>query len=270
MTADKTVPRQKPARDESREGEAALVLAAQASSGPDRDRLVRAYMPLIGSVARTYAGTGNVERQELMQEGIVGLLRALQRFDPALGASLWAYASWWVRQAMQQLVSEMARPIVLSDRAMRQLAQIRGAERRLGQEHGREPTLRELADSTGFSLEHVESLACAARRPRALEERVGGEADDGAVLVERIADPCAEDAYETVPTRVACAQLSTLLEVLDDRELAIVRDRFGLNGAARTLREVAHDLGVSAERVRQIEQEALEKCRTAASALARR
>jgi RNA polymerase sigma factor (sigma-70 family) len=231
---------------------------------------VREYLPLIGSVARTYVGAGNVERLELMQEGIVGLLRALQRFNPGLGVSLWAYASWWVRQSMQRLVSEMARPIVLSDRALRQLAQIRAAERHFEQEHGREPTPRELADSTGFGLEHVKSLACAARRPRPLEERVGGEPDDGVVLVERLADPCAEDAYELVPTRIACTVLPTLLEVLDDRERAIVRKRFGLDGEARTLREVAEALGVSAERVRQIEQGALEKCRSAASAYARR
>jgi DNA-directed RNA polymerase sigma subunit (sigma70/sigma32) len=154
---------------------------------------------------------------------------------------------------------------VLSDRALRQLARIRAAERRFAQEHGREPTARELADSTGFSLEHVQSLVCAARRPRALEERVGGEPDDGAALGERIADPRAEDAYDLVPTRIACTVLPALLEVLDDRERGIVRDRFGLDGEPRTLREVADGLGISAERVRQIEQEALEKCRTAAS-----
>src|SRR4051794_11966076 len=119
-----SVPAQEFVPDGSREGELALVLAAQARAGPERDRLVGAYLPLIGSVARTYVATGNVERRELMQEGIVGLLRALQRFDPEFGVSLWAYASWWVRQAMQQLVSEMARPIVLSDRALRQLARL--------------------------------------------------------------------------------------------------------------------------------------------------
>jgi RNA polymerase sigma factor (sigma-70 family) len=264
-----SAPDQEPIPDRSRERELALVLAAKARPGPDRDRLVRAYLPLIGSIARTYAGTGNIERRELMQDGIVGLLRALQRFDPELGVSLWAYASWWVRQAMQQLVSEMARPIVLSDRALRQLARIRAAERRFAQEHGREPTLRELADSTGFTLEHVESLACAARRPRALEERVGEQADDGVGLGERLADARAEDEYELVPTRIACTQLPILLGVLDDRERAIVRKRFGLDGEARTLRELAESLGVSAERVRQIEEGALEKCRTAASAHAR-
>jgi RNA polymerase primary sigma factor len=254
-----------PPSNTSRADEIVLVLAAQAGAGPDRDRLVNAYLPLIGSVARTYVGTGNVERRELMQEGIVGLLRALERFDPDVGASLWAYASWWVRQAMQQLVSEMARPIVLSDRALRQLARVRAAERRFEQEHGREPTRRELADSTGFDLEHVESLTCAARRSRGLEERVGGEPDDGAALVDRVVDPRAEDAYELVPTRIACTQLPSLLAALDDRERTVIRDRFGLGCASRTLREVAKDLGVSAERVRQIEQEALEKCRMAAS-----
>jgi RNA polymerase sigma factor (sigma-70 family) len=240
-----------------------LVLAAQAGQGPARDRLVQRYMPLIGSIARTYAGTHNVERRELMQEGVVGVLRALQRYDPEIGTSFWAYASWWVRQAMQQLVSEMTRPIVLSDRALRQLARIRIAERRLSQDLAREPSPRELATETGFTLEQVESLTSAARQPRALEERLGGD-DDGVAVGERIADPAAEDPFDGVPVRVACAQLHVLIGRLDERESRILRARFGFDGRPRTLREVADALGVSAERVRQIEQEGLEKCRSAA------
>jgi RNA polymerase sigma factor (sigma-70 family) len=238
-----------------------LVLAAQSTTGAARDRLVQRYMPLIGSVARTYVGTRNVSRTELMQEGVVGLLRALRRYDPELGASFWAYASWWVRQAMQQLVSEMARPIVLSDRALRQLARLRNAERGLTQELGREPLACELAEATGFNVEHVQALASAVRRPHALEERIGGDADDGVALGDRLSDPRAQDAYDAVPTRVACQQVPALLDVLNARERRIVRDRFGFNGRVRTLREVAAGLGVSAERVRQIEQESLEKCR---------
>jgi RNA polymerase primary sigma factor len=249
----------------SRAEEVELVLSAQARPGPDRDRLVQLFMPLVGSIARTYAGTRDVERRELMQEGVVGLLRALHRYDPEVGTSFWAYASWWVRQAMQQLVSELARPIVLSDRAMRQLARIRSAERRLAQEHGREATRRELAEATGFSLEHVESLASAARRTRALEEPIGGDGDDGVTLGDRVADPRADDAYELVPLRVACRELPHLLDALDDRERSVLRDRFGLCGQPHTLRELAGVLGVSAERVRQIEQESLQKCRTAAT-----
>jgi RNA polymerase primary sigma factor len=249
----------------SREEEVTLVLAAQARGGRERDRLVQMYTPLIGSIARTYLGTREVDRCELMQEGVVGLLRALLRYDPTLGASFWAYASWWVRQAMQQLVSEMARPIVLSDRAMRRIARIWSAQRQFAQSHGREASLSELADLTGFSLEHVESLVSATRRPRALEEPVGAEDEDGAVLGDRIADPRGEDAYELVGLRVACEELPSLLEALDERERGIVRDRFGLDGPAHTLRELAGSLGVSAERVRQIEQESLQKCRVAAA-----
>src|SRR4051794_23540607 len=99
-----------------------LVLAAEEGDPGARDRLIQAFWPLIGSVARIYRSSAAVDRTELMQEGVVGLLRALERFDPSRGTPFWAYASWWVRQAMQQLVSELTRPVVLSDRALRQLA----------------------------------------------------------------------------------------------------------------------------------------------------
>jgi RNA polymerase primary sigma factor len=240
-----------------------MVLAAQRGPGRDRDRLVQRYVPLIGSVARTYAGTANVNRAELMQEGVVGVLRALRRYDPEIGTSFWAYASWWVRQAMQQLVSEMARPIVLSDRALRQLARLRATERDFGQTHGREPSSGELAEATGFSRAQVDSLTLAARRPRALEERIGGD-DDGTSLGDRVTDPHAEDPFDRVPLRIATRDLARLLAALDDRQRHVIRGRFGLDGERRTLRELADILGLSAERVRQIEEGALRTCREAA------
>jgi RNA polymerase sigma factor (sigma-70 family) len=243
--------------------EVAMVLAAQRGPGRDRDRLVERYLPLIGSLARTYAGTANVDRAELMQEGVVGVLRALRRYDPEIGTSFWAYASWWVRQAMQQLVSEMARPIVLSDRALRQLARLKAAERAFAQAHGREPSSSELAEATGFSLAQVESLMLAARRPRALEERIGGDAE-GTSLGDRVPDPRAEDAFDRVPLRIATRDLPGLLATLDERQRHVIRARFGLDGEVRTLRELADCLGVSAERVRQIEEGSLRRCREAA------
>jgi RNA polymerase sigma factor (sigma-70 family) len=246
----------------SREEEVALVLAAKAQPGAARDQLVAACMPLIGTVARTYAGMRDVNRRELMQEGVVGVLRALRRYDPEVGTSFWAYASWWVRQAMQQLVSELGRPIVLSDRALRQLARIRAAQRRFAQDHGREPTTHELAAATSFDVDHVERLLSAVRAPRSLEEPVGGDGD-GRTVGEGIADPSGEEAYERVPIRVACEQLTDLLSALDERERAVLRERFGLGGPERTLREIGVALGVSAERVRQIEHESLRKCRSA-------
>jgi len=240
-----------------------LVLAAQ------RDPLARAplldaFRPLVASVARVYARSTSVDRAELMQEGAVGLLRALERYDAGLGTPFWAYASWWVRQAMQQLVSELMRPVVLSDRAVRQLAQIKAARRRLGQANGREPTLAEISAATCLSREHVDHLVAAERRPRALEEPIDGDRGDMGSVGELLVDPAAEDAYEDVTWRLQLDELPRLLEVLTDRERAIVCGHYGVDGPPRTLRELADVLGVSAERVRQIEQGALDKLRVAA------
>src|SRR5947209_12151293 len=114
-----------------------------------------------------------------MQEGVVGLLRALERFDPNMGTPFWAYASWWVRQAMQQLVSELTRPVVLSDRALRQLAQLKEAHREFQRTYGQEPTIAHLVERTGVDEEQLANLIAADRPPKALEEPI--EAEEGAV-----------------------------------------------------------------------------------------
>jgi RNA polymerase sigma factor (sigma-70 family) len=240
-----------------------LVLAAQRDCAA-RDELLEAFRPLVASVARPYARSTSVHRAELMQEGVVGLLRALERFDPTLGTPFWAYAGWWVRQAMQQLVTELMRPVVLSDRAVRQLARIKAARSRFAQDHGREPSLSELAVATGLSRDQIGQLIAAERRPRALEEPI--DRDDGTrcAFGDQLADPCGEDAYEGVTWRAHVHELPRLLDTLSDRERAVVCAHYGLDGPAQTLRELAGTLGVSAERVRQIEQTALEKLRAAA------
>jgi RNA polymerase primary sigma factor len=240
-----------------------LVLAAQNGGADERDALIAAFLPLIASVARTYRNSAGIDRRELMQEGVVGLLRALERFDPAQGTPFWAYASWWVRQAMQQVVSELSGPVVLSDRALRQLARIKEAERRYVQTHGREPDAAELAAETGLEPEQVECLVAAQRSARALDEPAGRNGDSVTSLGELLADPRAEDAYERVPSRLAAAQLPRVLAELGERERKIIHGRFGLDGRERTLRELADDLGVSAERVRQIEAAALRKLHAA-------
>src|SRR4051812_40719990 len=165
-----------------------------------REALLDAFHPLIAGVARSYARSTSVDSAELMQDGVVGLLRALERYDPAQGTPFWGYATWWVRQAMQQLVSELARPMVLSDRALRQLARVKGARRAYGQAHGREPTTPELAAETGLRREQVESLIAAERQSRALDARCDPDGE-GATLGDRIADPGSEQAYERVPER---------------------------------------------------------------------
>jgi RNA polymerase primary sigma factor len=242
-----------------------LVTAAQRDAGA-RDALLDAFHPLIASVARTYARSTSVERAELMQEGVVGLLRALERYDASLGTPFWAYAGWWVRQAMQQLVSELMRPVVLSDRAVRQLARIKRTRARLSQANGREPSVAELSRETGLSRDQIGQLSAAERRPRGLEEPIDGDQGSAATFGDALADPRAEDAYDVVTWRAHLEELPGLLGTLSDRERAIVRGHYGLDGPARTLRELAATLGVSAERVRQVEQTALGKMRVAAGA----
>jgi RNA polymerase sigma factor (sigma-70 family) len=242
-----------------------LVAAAQKRKPGGRDELVEAFMPLVGSVARIYRGSAAVERAELMQAGVLGLLRALERYDLEMGTPFWAYASWWVRQAMQQVVCELERPVVLSDRALRQLARIRDARSAYLQRVGGEPSRSELADAAHLANDQVERLLAAERQPRALEEPLAGDSDGGATFADLLADPAAEDAYDRALERVETDHLRSMLDELDDRERRIVTERFGLDGPERTLRELASDLGVSAERIRQVEQIALDKLRAAAS-----
>ncbi len=234
-----------------------LVLAAQHGGARERERLVDAYLPLIGSVARRYRRQG-ISWRELTQEGVVGLLRALERYDSTREVPFWAYASWWVRQAMQQLISELSGPLVLSDRALRQLARIRLSERIFEQQHCRRATSAELALAAGLPHGQVENLMAAARRRRGLDEAAGDGAE-GTTLGDRLSDPPAEDALERVPQRLAVEDLPRLLATLSEREQEVLLARFGVGTGPRTLREVAGGLGVSSERVRQIEQAALEK-----------
>jgi RNA polymerase primary sigma factor len=218
-------------------------------------------VPLIGSVARIYRGRAQIDRGELMQEGVVGLLRALERFDPTMGTPFWMYASWWVRQAMQQLVSELGRSIVLSDRALRKLARIKDAQLESLQRDGRESNSADIADATGMPREQIESLLAAERNPRALEESVGGDYDTGIALGELLDDPRAREAFDRIPRKLDVEQLPRAMGVLDERERTIIRARFGLDGPEHTLRELGDVLGVSAERVRQIEEASLTKLR---------
>jgi RNA polymerase sigma factor (sigma-70 family) len=240
-------------------------VVAAMSGGAARDQLVEESLPLIGSIARVYRGSPSIDRDELIQAGVVGVLCALERYDPQLGTPFWAYASWWVRQAMQQLVSELSGPVVLSDRAVRHLTHVRDAQREYFQAHGREPTMRELAIYTGMPLSQVESLMVAHRNARGLEEPSTADAESGTTVGELLIDPRSDQAYERVPDFIVAERLPELLALLSERERLVILGRFGMEGKERTLRDLAATLGLSAERVRQIERVALRKLWQAAS-----
>jgi RNA polymerase primary sigma factor len=245
------------------ETQSELLLAARLNRPHARARLVESFMPLIGSVARIYAYVPAVDRAELIQEGVAGVLRALERFDPELGTPFWAYASWWVRQAMQQVVSELSRPVVLSDRALRQLARVRDTRRSFICANSREPSVNELAAESQLTLEQLHRLSVADRRPRGLEEPLDEESAGGATFGDSVRDPRAEEAYDELALRLAAEEIPRLLTHLNERERRVIDARYGLRGPERTLRELGEELGISAERTRQIEQTALETMRAA-------
>jgi RNA polymerase sigma factor (sigma-70 family) len=242
-------------------------LVAEAKGGDRRARaqLVEAFLPAIAAVARVYRGRGQIERAELMQEGVVGLLRALERYDPDRGVPFWSYAAWWVRQAMQQLIAELARPVVLSDHALRQLADLREVHAAHLRRHGREPTAQEMASASGIDRENVDNLLATERPARSLEAPAGGGEDESVgSFGELLRDPLAEDEYERVVAQVTAEGLRSLLSGLSARERWILAAHYGVEGPEQSLREIAAPLGLSAERVRQLERRAIGKLRAGA------
>lgn len=245
------------------------MIAAQRGDPHARADLIERFTPLIGSVARDYVRSNGVERSELMQEGVVGLLTALRRFETTRGTPFWAYATWWVRQAMQQFVAATTRPVVLSDRALRQLARVRDARSAHARVHHAWPSTTQLATATALPVRQVQQLIVAERAPGALAESRGEDAASGRPQARRrvgtvLADPHAEDAYDRVLMRLECDHLDVLLSGLQARERVVLRAHFGLDGPEQTLRTIGRRLGLSAERVRQIEQHALAELRVAA------
>jgi RNA polymerase sigma factor (sigma-70 family) len=242
-----------------------LVQAAQAGDRRAREELVEAFLPLIAGVARVYRGSETIARLELMQEGVVGLLRALERYDPTLGVPFWAYAAWWVRQAMQQLIAELTRPMVLSDRALRQLSQLKRAHGEYLAQHGREPSGSELAERTGLNHAQVGEMLALERVPVSMDEPIRGREAGLGAFGELLSDPLATEAYEQLLDHAEIEQIRALMGSLGDRERMILRARYGLDGPEQSLRDVGEQLGLSGERVRQIEQRALGKLRAAAT-----
>jgi RNA polymerase sigma factor (sigma-70 family) len=166
---------------------------------------------------------------------------------------------------MQQLIAELTRPMVLSDRALRQLSQLKRAHGEYLTEHGREPSGNELADRTGLSHAQVGEMLALERVPQSMDEPVQGADGDLGAFGELLADPLAGDAYQQLLDHSEIEQIRALLGSLNDRERMILRARYGLGGPEQSLRDIGERIGLSGERVRQIEHRALGKLRAAAT-----
>jgi RNA polymerase primary sigma factor len=239
-----------------------LVIAVEGGDADACRRLVEAFLPAITRLARRVNGGGTrVEREELLQEGVAGLLVAARRYDTSLNVPFWTYASFWVRKAMQELVAELTRPVALSDRAVRDLARIRRARTDHVRAHGAEPTSEQLSRATGLSSGQLESLEATERPPRGMEERLRAHEEAAATVGETIIDPVAERAYERVLDEIEIREVRDVAGQLDERERVVIHAHFGLGQPAQTLDEIGTALALTPERARQIEVGALTKLR---------
>lgn len=236
-------------------------LAQRVQQGDEqaREDMIKANLRLVVSIARTYEHLG-LPLLDLINEGNIGLIKAVERFDPHRGVKFSTYAVWWIKQAMRRALANYARTIRLPVYAGQQLWHIRQAAVRLHEEFNREPTDDELAEDLGIAVDRVATLRNAGAQPVALESPIGNE--DGGAFSDIIADEKAETPYEQLQDKTHRELIGEMVSRLPERQAFVVRSRFGLNGERQmSLEEIGKSFGVSRERVRQIETVALNRLR---------
>jgi RNA polymerase primary sigma factor len=224
-------------------------------------RLIEANLRLVMSITRNYTKAG-VPLLDLIQEGNLGLIRAVEKFDYRMGFKLSTYATWWIRQAVTRALADQGRTIRLPVHVAEQVRRVMRARRVLGQKLNRDPTTEEIGAESGFPTRRVEELLELVEDPVSLETPVG---DGESLYSDLIEDVHSDQPDETTAKRLRSVELADALDHLNPRMQRVLALRFGLeDGKPQTLEEVGAGLGITRERVRQLEARALRELRTVA------
>jgi RNA polymerase primary sigma factor len=238
-----------------------IELAARIKKGDKkaREQMIKANLRLVVKIAHDYEGFG-LPLLDLISEGNIGLMKAVERFDPAKGGKLSTYGSWWIKQSIKRALANQSKTIRLPVHLVDKISKMRRIAMKLQEEFGREPTDEELGEELGISAARVAQMRTAAIRPASLDAPIGD--DDSNNFSEVVQDENADTPYEHLEEKTVTKMLQEMVKTLDPREATILRYRFGLDGGSeKTLEEVGQKFGVTRERVRQIQNIALNKLR---------
>ena len=236
-------------------------LAARIKKGDKaaREHMIKANLRLVVKIAHDYENFG-LPLLDLISEGNIGLMKAVERFDPAKGGKLSTYGSWWIKQSIKRALANQSKTIRLPVHLVDKIAKMRRVALKLQEEFGREPTDEELAEEMNMSPSRVAQMRTAAIRPASLDAPIGD--DDSQTFSDLVSDERAHDPYEDLEDKTVTGMLQEMVKTLDAREATILRYRFGLDGGnEKTLEEVGQKFGVTRERVRQIQNIALKRLR---------
>jgi len=238
-----------------------IELAAKIKKGDKkaREQMIKANLRLVVKIARDYEGIG-LPLLDLISEGNIGLMKAVERFDPKKGGKLSTYGSWWIKQAIKRALANQSKTIRLPVHLVDKISKMRRVGMKLQEELGREPTDEELADELGMTAARVRQMRLAAIRPASLDAPIGD--DDSNNFADVVEDENATSPYDNLEDKTVTGMLQDMVKHLDEREATILTYRFGLDGGSeKTLEEVGEKFGVTRERVRQIQNLALKKLR---------
>lgn len=238
-----------------------IELAAKIKKGNKaaREHMIKANLRLVVKIARDYEGIG-LPLLDLISEGNIGLMKAVERFDPKKGGKLSTYGSWWIKQSIKRALANQSKTIRLPVHLVDKISKMRRAAMRLQEILGREPSDEELAAELGTTASRVSMMRTASIRPASLDAPVGD--DDSGTYSEIVEDERAINPYDELEDKTVVNMLQDMVKHLDEREATILRYRFGLDGGnEKTLEEVGEKFGVTRERVRQIQNLALRKLR---------